>query len=46
VQVPGGEASVEVIPGGPAPVWFEGGPGLNAGLGRPDVELLCERVTG
>jgi len=46
VQVPGGEASVEVVPGGQARLlWFEGGPGFNAGLGRPDVELLSERVT-
>jgi proline iminopeptidase len=46
VKVPGGEASVEVVPGGPARLlWFEGGPGFNAALGRPDVELLSERVT-
>src|SRR5262249_20200917 len=46
VKVPGGEASVEVVPGGQARLlWFEGGPGFNAGLGRADVELLSERVT-
>jgi len=46
VKVPGGEASVEVVPGGSARLlWFEGGPGFNAALGRPDVELLSERVT-
>jgi len=46
VNVPGGEANVEVVPGGQALLlWFEGGPGFNAGLGRPDVELLSERVT-
>jgi len=47
VKVPGGEASVDVVPGGQARLlWFEGGPGFNATLGRPDVALLSERVTG
>ena len=45
--MPGGEACVEVVPGGATPLlWFEGGPGFNAGLGRPDVELLSDRVSG
>ena len=47
VDIPGGQASVEVVPGGPEPLlWFEGGPGLNAALGRPDVELLSGLATG
>ena len=46
VKVPDGEASVEIVPGGPTRLlWFEGGPGFNAHLGRPDVELLSERAT-
>lgn len=43
----GRQASYEVVAGGGDPLlWFEGGPGFNAHLGRPDVELLAGRVTG
>lgn len=43
----GRKASYQVVPGGPTPLlWFEGGPGLNARLGRPDVMLLADRATG
>jgi proline iminopeptidase len=39
----GRQATYEVVGEGDPAIWFEGGPGLNAALGRGDCEVLADR---
>jgi len=39
----GREATYEVLGEGEPALWFEGGPGFNAAMGRADCELLADR---
>ncbi len=39
----GREATYEVVGTGEPAIWFEGGPGFNAAMGRADCELLGDR---
>ena len=39
----GRQATYEVVGEGEPAIWFEGGPGFNAGLGRGDCEVLADR---
>jgi pimeloyl-ACP methyl ester carboxylesterase len=41
----GREATYEVVGEGEPALWFEGGPGFNAAMGRADCELLADRFT-
>ena len=43
-QLDGGrEATYEVVGSGEPAIWFEGGPGFNAAMGRADCQLLDDR---
>ncbi|HEY5168253.1 MAG TPA: alpha/beta fold hydrolase, partial [Thermoleophilia bacterium] len=39
----GRQATYEVVGHGEPALWFEGGPGFNAALGRGDCEVLADR---
>jgi proline iminopeptidase len=39
----GRQATYEVVGNGEPAIWFEGGPGFNAAMGRADCELLGDR---
>ena len=39
----GRQATYEVVGSGEPALWFEGGPGFNAAMGRADCELLTDR---
>ncbi len=44
VRLDGGrEATYEVVGSGEPAIWFEGGPGFNAAMGRADCEVLADR---
>ena len=44
VRLDGGrQATYEVVGSGEPAIWFEGGPGFNAAMGRADCELLGDR---